>query len=128
MTFISNNGKDIVGTDFFHNKPESFFVSVNAGSFRLLLPKELEYAIKEMRTGKFAIVSMNNSWFEILFENMSDSPFAIHSPIAAIDRIPSEERRDNLILSVWIAPCKKVLEIPCKFRKVVQIPNMQPWK
>ncbi len=127
MFTISNVGNDIVATDFFNKKNTSFLVSVNNGAFRILLPKNLEYVIPEMKTGKYAIVSINSEWIEILFEDSSDSPFALHSTKSAIVMPFNENRLSNLTLSVWIEPCQKVLEIPCKLRKVSQIPNMQPW-
>lgn len=127
MITISNCGKNIVATDFFNKKSTSFLVSVNNGAFRILLPKNLEYVIPEMKTGKYAIVSINSEWIEILFEDLSDSPFALHSTKSAIIMPLNENRLSNLTLSVWIEPCQKVFEIPCKLRKVSQIPNMQPW-
>ena len=68
---------------------------------------------------------------EILFEDGSDSPYVIQIGTEQIDRLPADELRDDLTLTVWT--CKqdrphKALELPCYFRRVERIPWMKPWK
>lgn len=58
---ISNANRQIVSTNFWQTDYDSrglAYLSINAGAFRLLLPRRLEETIADMATGKIAVISM----------------------------------------------------------------------
>lgn len=137
MLHIENAGADIISTNFWDldiNKKGKFFLSINAGAFRLLVPEDKEAEIKEMKTAKLVIISQgfwreaNSPAFEILFEDYSDNPYVLYITTTAADRSVLEKQQIGLTFSVWIKGCKKVLELPCNFRQVSTIPYLKEWE
>lgn len=136
MLYIENSEADIIYTNFWDtdfSKKGKLFLSFNAGAFRLLVPESREAEIEEMKTGELVIVSQG-FWnevcsyaFEILFEDYTDTPYVIHLTTASADMLLQEKQRTDLIFSVWTKGCKKVLELPCYFRRVQNIPYLREW-
>ena len=71
---IANNGPDIVSTNYcqsFYGRNGLLFVSRNAGTFRLLVPPQLQSAIPEMRRGaKHVVLSLGQMFGRQMVEWM----------------------------------------------------------
>jgi hypothetical protein len=139
MLRIDNNGPEIAASNYWDNPIGEFLVSANAGAFRVLLAPASEVHLPDMRGAKGAAVS-RGPWpatglsdaLEILFDDGTDSPFALHTSIAALDRIPPDrELGRRCILSVWVqreGKPHKALELPCLYRRAKQLPDLRPWE
>lgn len=71
---------------------------------------------------------------EVLFDDRSDSPFALHTELAAFDRVPPDSDAGKPCrLSVWVlaqdgrTPAK-VIDLPCVYRRARAIPDLRPWE
>jgi len=143
MITIENDGQDITGTNYWETEHAGrglVYVSINAGCFRLLIPDARVSEIGEMRTAREVIVS-RGPWpkmgrhdaVELMFEDDSDEPYALHLSTESFDRLPLPADRDRpgqeprWKLSVWTTS-GKALELPCRYRVVKSIPCMKPWK
>ncbi|MBJ7543286.1 hypothetical protein [Rhodomicrobium udaipurense] len=137
MMRIDNDGPEIVSTDYFETpnaRAGALFLSVNAGVFRLLVPPRLEYALCEMKTGREAIIS-RGPWpemgrddaLELMFEDGTDNPFALHFGVEQIDRMPlrEDEGRSGLICTVWTTGPTRRLILPARYRRALTLPYMR---
>jgi hypothetical protein len=141
IQFVSN-GPEIISTNYWQTKHAQrglFYLSTNAGCFRLLVPAVQEGAIAEMATAREVIISRGvwpergrHDALEILFEDDSDSPFALHIVTEQVDRLPDASDRDRpgqparWKLAVW-TEAGKLLELPCRYRLVKKIPCLKPF-
>jgi len=93
---IENRGQAIVKTNYWDSEYAQagmFYLSWNAGAARLLVPDAQKLTLPEMRTAKYVIVS-RGPWddhggrdaLELLFEDGSDAPFAVHLVSEQTDR------------------------------------------
>lgn len=140
---IRNHGPLIVATNYWETPLEAagnVFCSVNAGAIRLLVPRSHRLIINQMRCdSRYAILSrgpwpemMLDEAVEIMLEDGSDSPFALHLSPQLFDSLPGEPAAGReWVFSVW--DCKrgrphKALERICYWRRVPQLPWMQPWQ
>jgi hypothetical protein len=132
---IENDGPDITATNYWdieHAKRGYFFLSLNAGCVRLLVPDSKVSEIQEFKTARFAILS-RGPWpemgqtdaLELLFEDFSDSPYALHLSIGQCDMLPGGE--GDWKLAVWSRDGKQY-ECELKYRHVDQIPCLKPWE
>lgn len=118
----------------------TMFLSLNAGAFRLLLPTGWEEAVQEMQTGREIVVS-RGPWakdpghgldaIELLFEDGTADPYAIHLQASQCDRLPlPEDVAQEWVFSAWTAPRRgkphRALDRPCWYRIVPQIPWLKP--
>lgn len=138
MITIENKGQRLVATNYWdsdHARAGYLYLSWNAGAARLLVPDSQKPLIREMKTGKYVIVS-RGPWsdqggrdgLELLFEDGSDAPFAVHLVADQTDRLlPEENQGGGFVVSVWTRGGKK-LRLPGKYRRVDIIPCMQPWR
>jgi hypothetical protein len=138
---IENHGPLITATNYWDLPPargEVCYLSLNAGAFRLLLRPEAEPCLADMRTGKECIVS-RGPWpqagladgLEVLFDDGTDSPFALHLQIESADRVPPDsDQGKEWVLSVWTRqrPGRPhlALQRPCWYRRVPSIPWLKP--
>jgi hypothetical protein len=140
MLKIENDGAEIAATNFWQTdiaRAGAVYVSVNAGAFRLLLPRVFERALPDIATAREVIV-LRGPWpeqaradaFELLFEDRSDSPFVIHIGAQQIDRMPlaADEGRRDLVCAVWTDGPKKRLALPASYRRVSRLPWLKPWR
>ena len=130
LIVILNNGQGILETNFWEtemSKRGHFFVSINSQAIRLLLPETMFDCIAEMKTGSFTILSYTQTDFEFLFEDGTNHPFLLRSPILGIDRIPVWQHNEGLVLSAWTSGCIKVLEMEARVREVKHLPCMDRW-
>jgi hypothetical protein len=134
---IVNDAADIVSTDYWETENAArgaYYLSINAGTFRLLVPPALVGEIEEWRTAREVIVS-RGPWpekgradaIEILFEDRSDSPYVVHIGTEQVDRLPTDADQDRpgrpprWTFTAW-ARGGKVLTLPCRYRRVKHIP------
>lgn len=142
MIEIENNGPEIIRTNYWQSEYSSrglFYLSINAGAFRLLVPDSWVQETGEWMTAKEIIIS-RGPWpekgkldaLEILFEDYSESPYVVHLASEQIDRLPLDTDRDRKDqpprwkFSVWTQK-GKILEFPCRYRIVKKLPFLKPW-
>lgn len=113
MLQIENDGANIVNTNFWQTEQArrgSFFLSVNAGAFRLLIPDQHKDIIAEFETATDVILS-RGPWpdggqrtaLELLFDDGSDDPYSIHLGENQVDRWPlPEDAGRTRIFTAWI--------------------------
>ena len=132
---ISNNGQDIAHTNYWdseHAQKGYFYASTNAGCVRLLVPDNQIHINQEFRAAKYVILS-HGAWvdqnrpnaLELLFEDFSDSPYAIHMVPEQFDMIP--DGKGKWVFTAWTRGGKQ-FECPLKYRRVNKIPCLKGWK
>lgn len=139
---VTNHGPLILGSSYWGSEMERrglFFLSPNAGCIRLLVPSVHRQAIQEMRTGKHVILS-RGPWpergqadaLELLFDDGSASPFALHLTAASCALLPGEpDAGREWTFAAW--DMKKgvphrALERVCRWRRVASLPCLRPWE
>jgi hypothetical protein len=139
---IQSHGPLVVRTNYWDlpaARAGKVVVSPNAGAFRLLLPEQLEdLIVPDLLPAKECVVS-RGPWpaegladgTEILFDDRSESPFALHLTPESWTHLPiPEDAGREWVLSVWTRPRRgrphKALERPCWYRLVPQIPCLLP--
>lgn len=142
MFEIQNHGPLILSSNYWE-LPEAvagkFLVSLNAGAFRLLIPANQEGLIPELQTAKGVAIS-RGPWpaqgladaFEVLFDDGTSSPYALHCTPESFDRLPTAENvAGEWIFTAWTQPRRGkprcVLERPCRYRLSPKIPDLRPW-
>jgi len=133
MLRIENDGPRIRATNYWESEAAGrgyAYVSVNAGTFRLLLPPALETALADMATAREIVIS-RGPWtdagkadgLEILFDDGSSSPYALHLSIEQIDRVPLDaDAGRQVVCTVWTLGPKLALSRPAYYRRVPRIP------
>lgn len=139
---VSNHGPLILSTNYFASDLAQrglVWCSVNAGAIRVLLPRERWSDLKDMRAGKYCVLS-RGPWpeqrkpeaIEIMFEDETDSPYALHLTPESFDLLPAEpEPNREWVLAAYVekdGKPHKSLERICHWRRVSRIPCLQPWK
>ena len=90
------------------------------GAFRVLLPTSLKDMLGDMATATQCVVS-RGQWpamglrdgIEILFDDGTADPFAVHLAVESFDRLPAAtDNGREFILTVWMRGPKKVLTRP----------------
>lgn len=138
MIIFRNDGTQIAHTNYWTSdlaKAGYAFLSYNAGAARLLLPPALAPAVEEMKLAREVILSVGH-WpakqadgVEVMFEDDSDSPWALHMSLEQCDRrLPEDNQGGGFFVSVWTEDLGEVFRLPARFRKVAQIPCLAPWQ
>lgn len=133
--WIRNDGPLIRETNYWstpHAQRGMFYVSINAGAFRLLVPPSQQGTLADIRTGQYVIVT-RGSWngrdaLELLFEDGSDSPFVLHVLAAQVDRMPArtDEGRTDLRCLIY-TKTGLALDLPARYRRATRLPDLRPW-
>jgi hypothetical protein len=132
---IENNGQEILSSNFWDSDKSSFFLSVNAGAARLLIPDSRIDEIQKMMTGRLVIISRGPCWpradkdaIEIMFDNGSNTPYSIQLMAEQTDDlIPNSMHGNSLAFSAWGKNAVKIFERPAKFRTVIRLPCLEAW-
>lgn len=142
MIEITNHGPLILSSTFWgspHEQAGKLFVSPNAGAIRVLIPSQHRGIIEECRQSRYAVLS-RGPWpemgladaVEIMFEDGSDSPFALHLSPESFGGMPGEpEAGREWVVALWTAKKgrpHKSLERVCHWRRVASIPCLEPWQ
>lgn len=117
MITFANNGKDIIKTNYWEHKNAvkgEFFLSFNAGCFRLLVPNKQEHLIDEMKTGYFIEIQRDHDAIVIIFDDNTDMPFTITMDYRQADSFPPFG--ENYTFSLWIKSGKQK-EFKARFTK-----------
>jgi hypothetical protein len=136
---IKNHGQAIVASNYWDSElanDGNAFLSVNAGAFRLMLPDNQLAALADMRTGKLVIISrgpwpaqQRDDAIEVLFDDDSDSPFAIHIGTEQIDRLPLDANvGQQVTCTVWTRGPNLALSLPARYRRSERLPDLRPWR
>ena len=140
---ITNNGPEVISTNFWDKDflpGKAYYVSINAGAFRLLIQKKAEFLIPQMTENVTEVIITEGEFegcpggFEVMFEDGSPTPFALHIGSEAFQTLPGPRdyiKDRTYVFSVWKAgPNKnpvKCLELPARLRKSKRLPYMKPW-
>lgn len=156
LTLIENDGGNIVCTNYFQSRAAQagyIFVSVNAGTFRLLVPdgilpsllKEIAHADEVIVSrGPLSIPATNaayTAWpgtgdgdgLEFLFEDGTKRPFCIHLGLNQVDLVPSDNQRDRKgqphrwRCTIWNERMERVADFPCRYRLAKRLPCLKRW-
>jgi len=126
---IINDGPLITSTNYWQTdmaKAGKFYLSTNAGCFRLLVPARHLGSLRDMRAAQTCVVSRGPSpdlrlpdALEVLFDDGTEDPWALHLAPGAIDRMPlDQDALQAWTLAVWIhrvgTTATKALEKPCR--------------
>lgn len=142
MIQIENNGAEIIRTNYWSSEHAArglFYLSINAGAFRLLVPDTWVQETGEWMSAKEVIIS-RGPWpaqgksdaIEIIFEDYSESPYVVHIVSEQIDRMPLDTDRDRKgnpprwKFTAWTRK-GKILELPCRYRIVKKLPFLKSW-
>ena len=135
---IENAGKKIKSTNYWDTEQAQagkLYFSINAGCIRMLLPDIMWFIIPELLTGKKIIIS-RGPWpdqnrpdaFEIMFDDYSDSPYALHVGTEQWDMVPAKDTvGSQWDFAAWTRT-RNVLHKKCYYRLVKEIPCLKPWK
>lgn len=138
---IENDGPEIIRTNFWQTdmaKSGMFFLSANAGAFRLLVPLLMTREIEEFQTAKDIILTRGfwpeskGEGMEILFDDGTDNPYSMHLSANQLDRWPlKEDIGKSFIFSAWIMEDFKpicVFKSTCLYRTAKKLPYLKPKK
>lgn len=138
---VSNHGPLITSTNYWSSALASagkIFCSVNAGAIRVLLPAARYADLSDMRPSQYCVLS-RGPWpeqhvaegIEIMWEDGSDSPYALHLTADSFDLLPGEpEPGREWLATVWTekdGKPHKSLERICHWRREPKLPCLKPW-
>jgi hypothetical protein len=141
MIIVENHGQLITATNYWEldlEREGKLYVSVNAGAIRVLVPRSHRQMIEEFRGAECAILS-RGPWpqmglpeaVEVLWEDHSKNPFALHLSPSSFDLLPAEPPQGReWIISVWDnkkGKPHKAVERRCYWRRVPYIPWLKSW-
>lgn len=139
---ITNHGPLVTGSNYWGSDLAAagkVWVSVNAGAVRILLPPSAYSWLADMRAARECVLS-RGPWpaegkpeaVEIMWDDGSDSPFALHLTPASFDLLPAEPAPGReWICSAWTAKDgrpHKAVERVCHWRRVPRVPWLKPWR
>lgn len=134
---IQNDGPQILETNYFETslaRRGGFYLSINAGAFRLLVPAMNEAAIREFRTAREVIIS-RGTWqskeaLELLFDDHTDNPYSIHIGPGQYDRLPlPQDAGKPWEFSAWVKhgqELQQAYKSVCHYRIVKALPYLKP--
>ena len=138
---IENHGVLITASNFWETEAEAagkFFLSTNAGAFRLLVPRSQESAVSEMANGprcdRFPRAVAGEALvdgIELLFDDAdTHTPYALVFRLKRSNRLPLDtDVGREWIFTAWTAPRRhgphKSLERPAWYRRVAKIPYLK---
>lgn len=98
MIRVDNQGPLLAGSNYWQTEAAAagyFYVSLNSGCIRLLVPDSRKEMMADMRTAKTVVIRFGphagfggREMTEILFDDGSDEPFALHLWINQWERLP----------------------------------------
>lgn len=100
-----NSGSEIESTDYFESKEAEsgeFYLSINNGDARLLVPGLQKGSLKDMKHATRAEVDVYENGLEIVFEDGSAMPFLIRMAKEQVDSFADIKQDFNAKLYVYI--------------------------
>jgi hypothetical protein len=134
MIQIENRGGEIRFTNFWtseYARSGLYFVSINTGTVRLLVPTAMEPTLSDMKTAKQIVLTRGiyegRDSVEIMFDDRSDNPFVIFLEVRQFDRVwPAREDGRRCAFLIYTAKGKVWTE-NCYLRRIDKLPLMTPW-
>ena len=66
---------------------------------------------------------------EVLFDDGSDNPYAIHIGTEQIDRLPLDANVGQQVMcTVWTRGPNLALSLPARYRLSERLPDLRPWR
>ena len=100
--FIENNEKEIKRTNYY-DLPQSenyFYLSMNAGALRLLIPKNKTEEMKnELEIAEKIIVTFMDQGVHLLLEDNSQNPYQLFMSYEIVDRKLTDHNRKAVFYS-----------------------------
>jgi len=136
---VQNDNERIVDTNYWGSNIESkgfFYLSPNAGAFRLLVPENQSASIADILTGGKAVITYGfhrtqfRFMYEIMFDDDSECPFAIWISSNQVERefaIEEAAIKDRPLI-VYRKGCIEVARMPVYFRTSPVLPYLKRWK
>lgn len=141
---ITNDGPLITCTTYWQTtkaRAGLFYLSTNAGAFRLLVPQAHLGAVRDMRTARDVVVRRGPMTLEgralpdaleMLFDDGTDEPFSLHLSPGQVDRMPLDtDSAQEWTCTVWThlvgERCRQVLTRLAHYRRVRRLPDLRPW-
>ena len=140
---IGNNSQEITSTNYFeseYNLRGYFYISINAGCVRLLIPDRAsndQVFISDITSAKEIVLSMLKKYLreegkqsvELMFDDHSENPYCLHVATNQIDRLPLAEDDNSVMRFISYAKDLRVIhDTKCGFRYVNRIPCMAEWR
>ena len=140
MIATENDGPLILSSTYWGSEYDQAgkpYCSVNAGCLRVLVPQSDRTLIDEARKCQFVTLS-RGPWpaagaaeaVEILFEDDSDSPYAVHLTSASFDSLPARPLQgQEWTITLWELLQGKPHRVAlrrCLWRRVPQLPWLKP--
>jgi hypothetical protein len=136
----TNEGPLIVDSTYWgsdYDRADKLFASVNAGTIRILFPQALHQLAKECQGAEYVILSRGPrrdkdlaDAVEIMWEDHSDAPFALHLSPTSFDQLPAEPPAgQQWRLAVWElveGQPHLACEHACHWRRVPHLPWLKP--
>ncbi len=137
VPYLINDGQLITSTSYWDSdraKEGFLFLTYNAYAARVLVPDSQLQLLTEMRTGKHVIISAGpragksgRDGVELMFEDHSDSPFAVHLDEVQVDGFfPDSANEWKFVVTVWTRSGLQ-MKLPGRYRSVLHIPFLLPW-
>lgn len=136
MLDIENDGQAILSTNYWtsdYAARDLAYLSWNAGAARLLVPAIRRTWLEEMRGAESVIVSIGpwpvtggKEGVELLFEDHSSSPFALHLSQEQTDRMLPASEQGATFTVIVLSESDDALHFPGLFRSVAAIPFLKP--
>jgi hypothetical protein len=139
IVVIVNDGPELSSTTYWDSAEAAngfVFLSYNDGALRLLVPPLLEHYLPGMTKHVREVVLTRGRFegvedgVEVMFEDDSNAPFALHLDPKFIDRrwTAHDERNGTYRFAVYTRDHGKVVEFArCWLRRARQLPCLQPW-
>lgn len=128
---IENNEAEIVKSNYWDSPlaaSGSFYLSIDARAFRLLIPPQYEDQVPDMLTGRYAAITrgpyQDQDTLEILLDDGSDNPCALHLDVRHCDcqPLPSDVGREDMTLTLWTAGPRKRGSFRAVYRTAERLP------
>jgi hypothetical protein len=130
--YVANDGQTLVDTNYWEsefNTMGAFYLTVNAGAARLLMPTSQVATLADMQTGQQAIITYGQ-WdgkegVEVLFDDDSDTPFFMILSLAQCDRriTATAEAFPLIVYSARV----EVWRCTAHVRVRPNLPCLEPW-
>lgn len=138
MLMIRNQGQALLATNYWDSPSAQsghVYLTWNAGAGRLLVPDSAQDLLAETQNASEVIVS-RGSWtamggreaLELLWEDGSDYPFALHLVKEQTDRLlPDTQQGGGLVIAIWTR-AGLFASWPGRYRRVAALPCLQAWE
>lgn len=132
---IENDSQKIKSTNYWNLPPARsgfLFLSANAGALRLLVPPAKEQDIDDMIRGVEMVIVTSGVWqgrraLEVLFEDKSDNPYAVHLCTEQTDCSFSGQGRRTGTPFLIYTEAGLVAEMISNYRPGKNLPHLKPW-